>query len=153
MRIRSVFTHSAQAIAEGALISVLAVGLMAGTALAAKPAAGAGGHHGGGTGGTGTIALAPLVTDVNGNGTPNYGDVVTFNISTTATTQPWVNLVCSQNGVVVAQGWDGFFAGSISGTSFGLYSPQWTGGAADCVAYLTTPTWTRLASASFHVDP
>jgi hypothetical protein len=152
MRIRSVLTHSVQAVAEGALIALLVVGLMAGTALAAKPAAGTGGHKGGGTGGTGTIALAPLVTDLNGNGTPNWGDAVTFTISTAATTQPWVNLVCSQNGVVVAQGWNGFFVGSITGTTFGLYSPQWTGGAADCVAYLTTPTWTRLGSTSFHVD-
>jgi hypothetical protein len=155
VRIRSVFNHSAQVIAEGALISVLAIGLVAGSALAAKPSAGGtgGGKHGGGsTGGSGTISLAALVVDNNGNGTPNFNDVVTFNISTTATTQPWVNLVCSQNGVVVAQGWDGYFAGSITSTRFGLYSPQWTAGAADCVAYLTTPTWSRLGSTSFHVD-
>src|SRR5258705_12192659 len=37
MRIKSIFTHSAQAIAEGALISLLVVGLMAGTAFAGKP--------------------------------------------------------------------------------------------------------------------
>jgi hypothetical protein len=36
VRIRSVFSHSAQAIAEGALISLLVVGLMAGSAFAAK---------------------------------------------------------------------------------------------------------------------
>jgi len=41
MRIKSIFTHSAQAIAEGALISLLVVGLIAGTAFAAKPAAAA----------------------------------------------------------------------------------------------------------------
>jgi hypothetical protein len=155
VRIRSVISHSAQVVVEGALISLLVVGLVAGTAFAAKPAAGTGGHKGGGggsTGGSGTITLAPLVTDRNGNGTANYSDVVTFNISTTATTQPWVNLVCSQNGVVVAQGWDGYFAGSITSANFGLYSPQWTGGGADCIAYLTTPTWSRLGSTSFHVD-
>ena len=148
-----ILRHSAGAILEGGLIAVIAIGLVAGSALAAKPAAGGtGGHKGGGTSGTGTIALAPMVVDNNGNGLPNFNDVVTFNISTTATTQPWVNLVCSQNGVVVAQGWDGYFAGSITSTNFGLYSPQWTGGAADCIAYLTTPTWSRLASTSFHVD-
>jgi hypothetical protein len=37
VRIRSVLSHSAQAVAEGALISLLVVGLMAGTAFAAKP--------------------------------------------------------------------------------------------------------------------
>jgi hypothetical protein len=155
VRIRSVFSHSAQVIVEGALIATLAIGLVAGSALAAKPTAGGtgGGKHGGGSGGTGTISLAsPLVVDNNGNGTPNWGDFVSFNVSTTATTQPWVNLVCSQNGVVVAQGWDGYFDGSITGTKFGLYSSAWTSGAADCVAYLTTPTWTRLGSTSFHVD-
>jgi hypothetical protein len=36
VRIRSVFSHSTQAIAEGALISLLVVGLMAGTAFAAS---------------------------------------------------------------------------------------------------------------------
>ena len=155
MRIRSVFSHSAQVVAEGALVSLLVVGLVAGTAFAAKPASGGGGggnKGGGSTSGGGTISLAPLVVDNNGNGTPNWGDFVAFNVSTTATTQPWVNLVCSQNGVVVATGWDGYFVGSLTGTKFGLYSPQWTGGAADCIAYLTTPTWSRLASTSFHVD-
>jgi hypothetical protein len=151
VRIRSVLSHSAQVIAEGALLSLLVVGLMAGTAFAAK--GGGGGHKGGGgTGGTGTITLGAIVTDNNGNGLPNWSDFVDFNISTTATTEPWVNLVCSQNGVVVANGWDGYFAASITGTKFGLYSSAWTGGAADCVAYLTTPTWTRLGSTSFHVD-
>jgi hypothetical protein len=153
MRIGSVLSHSTQAILEGALIATLVVGLMAGTALAGKPAAGGGGgKHGGGSGGGGTIALV-MVTGADGNGTPNYADVVTFSISTTATTQPWVNLVCSQNGVIVAQGWNGYFVGSITGRNFGLYSGQWTSGAADCTAYLTTPTWSRLASTSFHVDP
>jgi hypothetical protein len=153
-RIKAVTSHAFLALLEGALVATLMVGLVAGTAFAAKPSGG-GGHHGGGgagTGGTGTIALV-MVTDVNSNGTPNYLDAVTFNISTTATTQPWVNLQCSQNGVLVAQGWNGFFVGSITGRNFGLYSPQWTGGAADCTAYLTTPQWAVLASTSFHVDP
>src|SRR6478672_818060 len=159
MRIRSVLKHSTMAVLEGALVATLVVGLMAGTALAGKPTgggSGGGGHHGGGgtTGGSGTISLAsPLVVDGNGNGTANWADVVSFDISTTATTEPWVNLVCSQNGVVVAQGWNGYFVGSITSRNFGLYSSYWNSGAADCVAYLTTPTWSRLASTSFHVDP
>jgi hypothetical protein len=153
MRIGSVLNHTAQAIAEGALIALLVVGLMAGTTFAAK--GGGGGHKGGGgtTSGNGTITLAPLVVDANGNGTPNWGDFVTFDISTTATTQPWVNLVCYVNGVAVATGWDGYFDTSITSRNFGLYSSAWASGAADCTAYLTTPTWSRLASTSFHVDP
>jgi hypothetical protein len=92
-----------------------------------------------------------LVTDANANGLPNWADTVTFNVSTSATTQPWVNLKCTQNGKVVAQGWNGYFAGSLTGTNFQLASPTWSGGAADCTAYLTTPTWSVLASTSFHV--
>jgi hypothetical protein len=51
MRIKSIFTHSAQAIAEGALISLLVVGLIAGTAFAAKPT--------GGSSAAGTCAANP----------------------------------------------------------------------------------------------
>ena len=40
MRIRSVFSHSIQAVAEGALIALIVVGLIAGTALAGKPTRG-----------------------------------------------------------------------------------------------------------------
>ncbi len=155
MRIRSVFSHTAQALAEGALIALIVVGLVAGSALAARGGGSAGGKGGGGKpsgGGTATISLAPLVDDKNGNGTPNWGDVVTFNVSTTATTQPWVNLVCKQNGVVVSQSWDGYFEGSLTTRNFSLYSPQWSSGAADCVAYVTNPSWSRLGSTSFHVD-
>ena len=124
---------------------------MAGSALAAKPVAGTGGHKGGGSTGTATIALAPLVVDNNGNGLPNWNDVVTFNISTTISS-PYVHLICSQNGTMVAQGWDGYFVGALGGRNFGLASPQWTGGAADCVANVETSTGSILGTMSFHVD-
>jgi len=132
----------------GALVLALA---LVPAALAAK---GGGGRHGGGgtTSGGGSISLAPLVTDKNANGLLNWADTVTFNISTTATSQPWVNLKCYQNKVLVAEGWNGYFDGSLTGRNFMLASPAWTGGAADCTAYLTNPSWTVLASTSFHVD-
>jgi hypothetical protein len=153
---KSVFSHSAQAIAEGILISLLVVGLMAGTAFAGK--SGAHGKPGGGgtTGGAGSISLAPLVSDANGNGLPNYRDVVVFSVSTTATTTPYVNLVCSQNGTMVLSGWKGYWAGSIdTNWNFGLSSGAWQGGSAECVASLKMQTrqgWSSLASTSFHVD-
>jgi hypothetical protein len=152
VRIRRITSHSLQAIAEAAIIAMLVVGLMAGTAFA-----GQGGGHGKPTGGGGgTISLAPLVVDNNGNGTPNYTDVVTFNISTTATTTPYVNLVCSQNGVLVASGWRGYWAGSLDTSwNFGLEAGTWPGGAADCTAYLKMQTkqgWSILASTSFRAD-
>ena len=146
------------------ILSALAVGLLgaaliSGTALAGKPSGGGGGKGNGGggsTGGTGTVALAtPLVVDHNGNGLPNYTDVVTFNISTTATTTPYVNLVCTQNGVLVANGWRGYWAGSLDTTwNFGLEAGAWPGGAADCTAYLKMQTkqgWSILGSTSFDV--
>jgi hypothetical protein len=98
--------------------------------------------------GTGTISLVLLNST---DGLAHYGQTVTFNVATPATPQPWVNLQCFQNGVLVAQGWNGYFDGSLTGRNFGLAAPSWSGGAADCTAYLTTPDWTRLASTSFHV--
>ena len=133
-----------------AMATILAT-VATGAAVAAK--GGGKGHQGGGTtsGGGGTITLV-MAKDANGDGLPNWGDWVTFNISTTATDQPWVNLRCFQNGALVAQGWDGFFDGSLTGRTFGLYSGVWKGGAADCTAYLETPQWSVLASTSFHVN-
>jgi hypothetical protein len=114
-------------------------------ALAAKPPGGGKPRPGGGT-----ITLVLLNST---DGLPHYGQWVTFNISTTATSEPWVNLKCYQNGVLVAEGWNGYFDRSITGRNFGLYSPSWTGGAADCTARLTTPQRAELASTSFHVYP
>jgi hypothetical protein len=140
----------AAATLEAALITSLTFALIAGSAFAAK--GGGKGKPGANTGG-GTIALAPVVVDNDGNGSPNYGDVVTFNISTTATTNPYVNLVCSQNGSVVLVGWKGYFEGSLdTNWNFGLSSGAWPGGAADCTAFLKMQTrrgWSTLASTSF----
>ena len=154
MRTRSVIKHAAEAVLEGGLVATLAVGLIAGTALAGKPSGGGGGHKT--PSGGGTIVLHdPLVVDNNGNGAPNWNDVVTFDISTTATSTPYVNLVCSQNGTMVASGWRGYWDGSLDTTwNFGLSSGVWQGGAADCTAYLKMPTsrgYSTLASTSFHV--
>lgn len=140
------------ATAEAGLISVLIFGLIAGSAFAAK-----GGSPAHNSGGGGTITLAPLVYDANGDGLPNWGDTVVFNVSTTATTQPYVNLRCFQNGVLVLSGWNGYFAGALNPNgNFGLASGAWQGGAADCTAWLDMSTkrgWSQLASTSFHVDP
>ena len=152
MRMRSVLKHSTQAVLEGALISLLVVGLVAGTSLAAK-----GGKTGGGsTAGGGTISLSsPITVDKNGNGLANWGDIVQFDIATTATSTPYVDLKCYQNGVLVAEGWRGYWDGSLDYRTFGLYGGSWGSGAADCTAYLDAPTsrggMKQLASTSFHV--
>jgi hypothetical protein len=86
---------------------------------------------------------------------PRFGDIVTFNVSTTETEYPFVNLTCYQNGNLVLNGWSAFFAGGLGDGTFGLGSPAWTGGAADCTAELekfSNNRWRVLASTKFHVD-
>ena len=149
--IRRSTTHTLMALAEASLIAVLVVGLVAGVAFAAK----GGGGKPSRTSETGTIALAtPLVYDANGNGAPNHGDVVTFDISTSASA-PFVNLVCTQNGMVVLNGSHGFFDGALdTSRNFGLDSGAWQGGDAACTAYIQVQTkrgWSRIASTSFGV--
>lgn len=117
-----------------------------------------GGGGGGGSTGSGTSSSVTgpvMVVDLNGNGLSNWGDTVTFNISTTATTQPYVNLVCSGNGVGY-NSWKGVFAGSLdTNWNFVLSSGGWMSGAADCTATLgmyTKQGFQKLTSTSFHVD-
>jgi len=143
-------------------VAVLALVMLPAVGLAAKggnASSGGGGKPsgGGGTAGGATISLAqPPVYDANGNGMPNVGDAVKFTVSSTATTQPFVNLQCFQNGVLVANGWKGYFEGSLDRDwSFGLGSGAWQSGAAECTAWVkmyTKQGWKQLASTSFHVD-
>ena len=108
-----------------------------------------------GASGSSTITGPVMVVDNNGDGLPNWNDTVTFNVSTTATTTPFVDLNCYQNGALVASGTKGFWDGSIDPNwNFGLSSPTWKSGAANCVASLEMQTkkgWSQLASVSFDV--
>jgi hypothetical protein len=143
---------------EASLITALTFGLIAGSAFAARGGAGGGGStkHGGGgntTGGSGTISLVtPPVVDGNGNGSANFRDVVRFNVSTSSTSQPYVNLYCYQNGAFVAGGSEGYFPGALDDGNFGLYGGSWAGGAADCTAKLVNASGSVLGSTSFRVD-
>lgn len=112
------------------------------TAFAGKP----------GGGGSSSVSLALL----NGDTQPHFGRDVTFNVSTTATSEPWVNLSCYQNGTWVSGQWQGFFPGYPWGQTFTLGpTPSWQGGAADCTARLVkfgrNGRETTLATANFHV--
>ena len=124
-------------------------------ALSASPAAPAlAGKGGGGKpprgGGSATISLVVLdATD----GLAHWNHSVTFDVATTATTEPWVNLKCYQGGALVAEGWEGFFERALGDQVFRLASPKWTGGDADCTAFVTKPDKTVLGSTSFHVYP
>lgn len=145
MRVRSVVKHSGQAVLEGALASLLVVGLMAGTAFAAR-----GGGNGSTTGG-GSLALVLA----SGDTVANHGDTITFAVTTSAT-RPFVGLSCYVSGALVYQASVGFFPDYPWAQNFVLASNGWTAGAADCAARLyTTKDGTRtttLATLAVHVD-
>jgi hypothetical protein len=87
--------------------------------------------------------------------TPNYGDEVTFDVSTTATDYPYVHLECFQNGSLVGEAWEGFFDAALGDRTFTLWAPQWSGGEAECTATLSKRTkhgWQELALTTFHVN-
>ena len=118
-----------------------ASGITSPSALAAKGGGGGGGGKPGGggtTGGTGSLALV-MVTDNNSDGLPNWGDRVRFTVTTTATTEPYVSLTCSQGGVVVYSAQTGYFASYPWPwtQTMTLSSGAWVGGAADCTARLS----------------
>ena len=111
-----------------------------------------GGKPGGGSG-TSSLTLK-MVTDNNGNGLPNWGDEITFTISTTATAEPFVDVACYQNGTLVYGTTGGFFASYPWPWTkvMLLSSPSWRSGAAECQArlyYLSGRNNVTLATTSF----
>ena len=86
---------------------------------------------------------------------PQYGDQVTFAVSTNATDRPYVLVNCYQNGAWVYAAQAGFWA-SYPSKNFMLASASWGGGAADCTARLGSlnadgTRFRELASTSFSV--
>jgi hypothetical protein len=145
VRIRRITSHSLQALAEASLIAMLVVGLMAGSAFAAK---------GGGkpSAGTGTVSLSVM----DGATEAHFGARVTFDVATTATAYPYVHLMCYANGSLVGEGRQGFFSNAL-GNEWFILGPtdNWSAGAADCTAKLEKATnkggWSVLGSTTFHV--
>jgi hypothetical protein len=151
MRSRSVPTHALRAMARSSVIALLVVGLAAGTALAAK-----GGGKPAPNPSSGTLTLR-MVTDQNHDGLPNWGDSITWSVSTTATTKPYVALTCRQGTTTVYSASAGYFAGYLWPDSkiMVLMSPVWSGGAADCTGTLfmtTTKGNKTLVTYPFHVS-
>ncbi len=119
---------------------------LAPAALAAKP--GGGGKAGGGGGSLSLVVLSSPY----GDNLPHHAGQVTFNVSTTATDRPYVNLDCRQNGTLVYSNQVGYFPSYPWVQYFGLSSSYWTSGAASCTATLTYPSgkgWSTLATISF----
>jgi hypothetical protein len=87
---------------------------------------------------------------------PNWGEQVTFDVTTTAA-RPFVNVRCYQGEAFVYDGWAGFFDDAWFGQTFTLSSTYWQGGAADCKARLVRFTRNGrervLARMGFHVYP
>ncbi len=84
---------------------------------------------------TGKSSLS-LVLLNSTDGLPHWGQAVTFNVSTTATSYPSVSLDCYQNGALVLSWSAGFYAGYPWTTDVTLSSPSWTSGGASCTATL-----------------
>jgi hypothetical protein len=108
---------------------------------------------GGGGGGSGSFTLVLLNST---DGLPHWGQQVTFNVSTTATTQPNVSLACYQNGNLVFGAEAGFYPSYPwpGSQTFTLSSPSWTGGAASCTAklyYFSGTKTTTLSTMNFQV--
>jgi hypothetical protein len=111
--VKSRFAHAGQAILEGTLIALLAVGLIASTAFAAKGGNSSnhgGGHHGG-KGGTmtATVVVSPnpvpaySTFQITGCGyTPDAG--VQFNLYTATATAVW-GATADSNGCLNTGGW------------------------------------------------
>ena len=135
------------------VLTVLTVGALA---LAASPALagkGGGGKKPGGGGTTGGASLA-LVLVNSPDTVANYGETVTFAVTTT-NTRPYVSVNCYQGGAWVYAASAGFFPDYPWSRNFILAASSWPGGAADCTATLYTTTdgirTTTLATLNFHV--
>ena len=134
------------------VIVVLALAL----APVARAGRGGGGGKTGGGGGTtsGGSASISVVLMNSTDGLAHFGQDVTFNVSSTAS-QPWVHLMCYQNGAQVLDGHYGAYAGYPYWQYFQLGpTGYWTGGAADCTANVEVSSgssWSKIGSTSFHV--
>lgn len=130
------------------LVSLLAL------ALALVPVAAAGKSPGGGhKGGSGSLSLVVVSSPSNDN-LAHWGGQISFNVSTTATTQPNVSVTCTQNGAVVYGAQTGYYAGYPWPwtQTMTLSSQSWTGGSAACVAnlyYFSGTSTINLGSMTF----
>ena len=149
---RTLTSRLAGAAVEGALISLLILALIAVPVLA-----GGGGHGGGkpiGSDARGTISVVPMDST---DGLAHYGQRVTFDLYTTATDSPFVQVRCSQAGTLVYQDTQGYFPNAIGDHWFRLGpTPLWQSGAADCTGHLvkhSRNSLQQLASTAFQVEP
>ena len=138
------------------VISLLAVAAMTAAAVAiVAPQAASANHGGHSTGGTSSLKLVVLT---GADQVPNWGEQITFDVSTTATAYPNVDLTCVQNGTTVYGATTGYYDSYPWPWTrvMTLGSQAWTSGAADCTArlyYLDGKRTVTLATLAFHAYP
>lgn len=138
-----------------AVLGVLVLALVP-AAVAGKGGGGGGHKPGGGSGGSGSLSLVVVSSPYN-DGLVHWGGQITFNVSTTATTEPHVSVQCSQNGTVVYGAATGYYASYPWPwtQTMTLSSGSWTRGAANCTASLyyvsgtSTVTLTNMSFAAY----
>ena len=101
-------------------------------AFAGKPSGSGGGKPSAG------VSTLKLVALDSSDGVPHWGQRITFEVSSTATAQPQVDVNCYQGAEHVFVAWTAFYDGYPWPWTqvMTLQSQAWTGGAADCVARL-----------------
>lgn len=137
------------------LVGLCAALVIAPAAFAGKGGGKSGGGGGGGNNGTSSTLTGPvMVSDANADGLPNWGDTITFKVST-STSWPSVQLDCYQNGTPVYSATTGYYPTYMWSNNYTLDNWKWTSGAADCTATLYNTnkngSTTTLATLSFSV--
>ena len=118
-------------------IAALAVAVSLSASVSAQQGQGKGKGNGKGESSTATFAVT-LVTDNNSNGVPNWGDQISFQIFTTETTDPRVQVMCFQDGdVVYGALWQ------PNNSVLTLSSRAWQGGRPNAPPRSTTSRTTR----------
>jgi hypothetical protein len=119
-------------VARAAVVAAASVA----TLFAAAAPAQAGKPGGGGSSGSGSTLQLVVLTGADS--VPNWGEDVTFRISTTATASPYVDLTCKQGRTLVYSASSGFFDSYPWPwtRTMNLASQSWTGGSASCSAML-----------------
>ena len=134
------------------LVACVTVAALGTTAVASAARTSKPGPSGGGT----TSTALKLVNLSAPGSSPRFGQQVMFTVSTTATASPWVELKCWQGSTLVYDNWVGYFSSYMFSQVFTLGpTAMWSGGAANCTAYLVSEDAKRpstLGTLSFGVS-
>ncbi len=135
---RPITPAAARRFLHGMAIALIALSLMAGTAMAGKPG-------GGGGGGKNTGAVVKVDDGVFGGTTTAYAG---------PSNATWVRALCYRNGTLVYEQYRMFDSSRRATLQLGP-TPSWSGGAASCTAqdgyWRNGSTWRVTSTSSFFV--